>query len=116
MVCAPSSLSSSGSPLMPPSSSVGRYLSPILRLESSRKSLRLRMSSRSIILQPQATGSGIPQIKCYLNGVKLPGLLTLRALIAKAFGVILSVVGGLACGKEGPMIHSGILTLFTLNK
>ncbi|KAK2142066.1 hypothetical protein LSH36_1000g00029 [Paralvinella palmiformis] len=58
---------------------------------------------------PQAVGSGIPQIKCYLNGVKIPGLLTLRALIAKSFGVILSVSGGLACGKEGPMIHSGAI-------
>ena len=57
--------------------------------------------------QPQAAGSGIPQIKCYLNGVKIPGLLTLKALVAKAVGVILSVAGGLACGKEGPMIHSG---------
>ena len=39
--------------------------------------------------------------------MKIPGLLTLRALVAKAVGVILSVTGGLACGKEGPMIHSG---------
>ncbi len=44
-------------------------------------------------------GSGIPQIKCYLNGVKIPGLLSLRALVAKAVGVIFSVAGGLACGK-----------------
>ena len=53
----------------------------------------------TLTLQPQAAGSGIPQIKCYLNGVKIPGLLTLRALVAKAVGVILSVSGGLACGK-----------------
>ena len=51
------------------------------------------------VFQPQAAGSGIPQIKCYLNGVKIPGLLTLRALAAKSLGVILSVAGGLACGK-----------------
>ncbi|CAH1780242.1 unnamed protein product [Owenia fusiformis] len=56
---------------------------------------------------PQAAGSGIPQIKCYLNGVKIPGLLSIKTLAAKMFGVILSVGGGLACGKEGPMIHSG---------
>ena len=46
-----------------------------------------------------AAGSGIPQIKCYLNGIKMPGLLSLKTLIAKAGGVVLSVVGGLACGK-----------------
>ncbi len=51
------------------------------------------------ILQPHAAGSGIPQIKCYLNGIKLPGLLSLRTLVAKAGGVVLSVAGGLACGK-----------------
>lgn len=30
-------------------------------------------------------------------------------MIAKAGGVVLSVTGGLACGKEGPMIHSGAI-------
>ena len=44
-------------------------------------------------------GSGIPQIKCYLNGVKIPGLLSFRALVAKSVGVVFSVAGGLACGK-----------------
>jgi len=58
---------------------------------------------------PQAAGSGIPNIKCYLNGIRLPGLLSLKTLLAKAGGVVLSVTGGLACGKEGPMIHSGAI-------
>uniref|UniRef100_A0A8V0YYV2 Chloride channel protein n=1 Tax=Gallus gallus TaxID=9031 RepID=A0A8V0YYV2_CHICK len=53
------------------------------------------------------TGSGIPQIKCYLNGVKIPHVVRLKTLVIKVCGVILSVVGGLAVGKEGPMIHSG---------
>ena len=60
-------------------------------------------------MQPHAAGSGIPQVKCYLNGIKLPGLLSLTTLLAKAGGVVLSVTGGLACGKEGPMIHSGAI-------
>ncbi|XP_056008737.1 H(+)/Cl(-) exchange transporter 7-like isoform X5 [Ostrea edulis] len=58
-------------------------------------------------LQPMAAGSGIPYIKAYLNGVKIPGLLTFRAFVAKTLGVVLSILGGLACGKEGPMAHSG---------
>ncbi|KAL7976035.1 hypothetical protein Chor_014992 [Crotalus horridus] len=56
---------------------------------------------------PVAAGSGIPEIKCYLNGVKVPGIVRLRTLICKALGVLCSVAGGLFVGKEGPMIHSG---------
>ena len=52
-------------------------------------------------------GSGIPQVKCYLNGVKVPRVVRIKTLVCKAVGVTLSVLGGLAVGKEGPMIHSG---------
>ncbi|XP_022245786.1 H(+)/Cl(-) exchange transporter 7-like [Limulus polyphemus] len=58
-------------------------------------------------LAPVAAGSGIPVIKCYLNGVKVPEVVRVKTFIVKAVGVVLSVVGGLAVGKEGPMIHCG---------
>jgi len=60
-----------------------------------------------LLLEPVAAGSGIPQVKCYLNGVKVPRLVRIKTLACKAVGVTLSVVGGLAVGKEGPMVHSG---------
>ncbi|KAL8569547.1 hypothetical protein ACOMHN_002093 [Nucella lapillus] len=58
-------------------------------------------------VEPCAAGSGIPQIKCYLNGVKVPNVVRIKTLVSKVIGVIGAVVGGLAVGKEGPMIHSG---------
>lgn len=58
-------------------------------------------------MAPVAAGSGIPVIKCYLNGVKVPEVVRVKTYFAKMIGVICSVVGGLACGKEGPMIHCG---------
>ncbi|CAJ1369097.1 unnamed protein product [Effrenium voratum] len=60
-------------------------------------------------VEPLASGSGIPEIKSFLNGIHLPRLLDLKTLAAKAVGVIFSVGAGLPCGKEGPMIHSGAI-------
>ena len=46
-----------------------------------------------------AAGSGIPQIKCFLNGIKVPRVVRIKTLFCKFVGVILSVAGGLAIGK-----------------
>ncbi|KAH7522342.1 hypothetical protein FEM48_Zijuj07G0128200 [Ziziphus jujuba var. spinosa] len=71
--------------------------------------LALVYSSVYIITQfaPAAAGSGIPEIKGYLNGIDVHGILLLRTLIGKIFGSIGSVGGGLALGKEGPLVHTG---------
>ncbi|XP_059485794.1 H(+)/Cl(-) exchange transporter 7 [Neocloeon triangulifer] len=58
-------------------------------------------------VEPVAAGSGIPQVKCYLNGVKIARVVRIKTLLVKSIGVTCSVLGGLAVGKEGPMIHSG---------
>lgn len=52
-----------------------------------------------LCVSPVAAGSGIPQIKCFLNGVQIPGVVRLKTLFAKALGVACSVGGGLAAGK-----------------
>ncbi|KAJ0982306.1 hypothetical protein J5N97_010561 [Dioscorea zingiberensis] len=71
--------------------------------------LALVFSSVFIVTQfaPAAAGSGIPEIKGYLNGVDAHGILLFRTLIGKIFGSIGSVGGGLALGKEGPLVHTG---------
>ncbi|XP_031093188.1 chloride channel protein CLC-d-like isoform X2 [Ipomoea triloba] len=71
--------------------------------------LALVFSSVYIITHfaPAAAGSGIPEIKGYLNGIDTHGILLFRTLIGKIFGSIGSVGSGLALGKEGPLVHIG---------
>ena len=68
---------------------------------------RLIAFSKSTQIAPVSAGSGIPVIKCYLNGVKVPEVVRVKTYISKMFGVILTVLGGLFSGKEGPLIHCG---------
>lgn len=58
-------------------------------------------------IQPAATGSGLPQLKAFLNGVNIPNFLQLDTLAVKVVGVIFSVASGITCGKEGPLVHTG---------
>jgi len=57
--------------------------------------------------EPAAAGSGIPEIKAYLNGVNLDKAVKFRVVIAKVLGMCFSCSAGLPLGKEGPMIHAG---------
>ncbi|XP_065321613.1 H(+)/Cl(-) exchange transporter 7-like isoform X2 [Gordionus sp. m RMFG-2023] len=60
-----------------------------------------------VYIEPMASGSGISQIKCFLNGVKIPNIVRLKTLTIKIFGIICAISSGLIIGKEGPMIHIG---------
>lgn len=60
-------------------------------------------------IEPAAAGSGIPEIKSYLNGINLNKVVRIRVLFAKVVGMCFSVASGLPLGKEGPMIHSGAI-------
>ena len=60
-----------------------------------------------IVGEPLAKGSGIGEIKCYLNGIRLYRVVRFKTLVCKAVGILFSVAAGLPCGREGPMIHSG---------
>ncbi|XP_011196441.2 H(+)/Cl(-) exchange transporter 7 [Zeugodacus cucurbitae] len=58
-------------------------------------------------VEPITAGSGMPQVKSYLNGIKIPRIVRIKTLAVKAVGVVTAVVGGLVGGKEGPMAHAG---------
>ena len=56
-----------------------------------------------------AIGSGIPEVKSYLNGVRVPKVGNTITLVTKIFGTILSVSSGLVVGPEGPLVHIGAI-------
>lgn len=57
--------------------------------------------------EPNAAGSGIPEIKAYLNGVNRNRLVRIGVLVSKVLGMCFSCAASLPIGKEGPMIHAG---------
>ena len=61
----------------------------------------------TVWVAPAAAGSGIPQAKAELNGVRVPGALATTTLVVKLVGVTLVVASGLPCGREGPMVQLG---------
>ena len=61
------------------------------------------------VLQPEAGGGGTAQVKAFLNGIRMNGLLTFKALVVKIVGTICTLAGGMPNGKEGPLIHIGAI-------
>lgn len=66
-------------------------------------------ASICVFWSPVAAGSGIPEMKSYLNGVYIPGLLGLQTLVAKSAALVLALGGGILTGKQGPLNHIGAI-------
>ena len=64
---------------------------------------------------PAAAGSGLPELKAFLNGCHKPEILRPRTLAAKAIGTTLVVTSGLPIGREGPMVHIGAALAVSLS-
>uniref|UniRef100_A0A7S3K4I1 Chloride channel protein n=1 Tax=Aureoumbra lagunensis TaxID=44058 RepID=A0A7S3K4I1_9STRA len=60
-------------------------------------------------ISPGASGSGIPVVKAYLNGIRLEGCLSMRVFLVKFFGTALAVGAGATLGPEGPLVHLGAM-------
>lgn len=56
---------------------------------------------------PEAVGSGIPEVKAYLNGVRVKKFNNPSLLAVKMVGSILSVGSSMAVGMEGPLVMIG---------
>ncbi|KAH7641939.1 chloride channel protein 2-like [Dermatophagoides farinae] len=68
------------------------------------------------IISPQATGSGIPEMKTILRGVILHEYLSFRTLVAKLIGLACILGSGLPFGKEGPFVHTCSMVATILSK
>ncbi|PRP79785.1 chloride channel protein 2-like [Planoprotostelium fungivorum] len=55
-------------------------------------------------ISPFAAGSGIPEMKSILSGLKLKGYLSFDNLIAKIVGNVVAYCSDLSIGREGPYI------------
>lgn len=57
--------------------------------------------------EPLCAGSGIPEVKGYLNGNGIPHLFSVEALAVRVLGVVLATAAGFPIGREGPMVCIG---------
>jgi len=91
----------------------GKYLTGFLTFYAMQTCLTA-WAAMWVTLEPMSGGSGIPEVKIFLNGIDLPRVTSFFTGVAKILGVIGSVAGGLPVGKEGPMVHSGAVIAATV--
>ena len=56
---------------------------------------------------PMARGSGIPELKGYLNGNRQQGLFHWRTFAWRSVGICLVITATMPFGREGPSVHIG---------
>eukprot|EP01052_Picozoa_sp_SAG31_P009613 SAG31_NODE_509_length_14732_cov_13.043600_1_plen_725_part_00 len=57
------------------------------------------------LIDDNAVGSGLPQMKSILSGFAIHKYLSLRTCVAKVLGLVVATGAGLSIGKEGPFVH-----------
>ncbi|KAF7802251.1 chloride channel protein CLC-c-like [Senna tora] len=84
-----------------------KYYQAFAALASCNMILAIAAAILCAYIAPAAAGSGIPEVKAYLNGVDSHSILAPSTLFVKIFGSIFGVAAGFVVGKEGPMVHTG---------
>ncbi|WOL12689.1 chloride channel protein CLC-c [Canna indica] len=84
-----------------------RYITAFLTYGGINVVLAAASAALCAYVAPAAAGSGIPEVKAYLNGVDAYSILAPSTLFVKIFGSIGGVSAGFVLGKEGPMVHTG---------
>lgn len=72
-----------------------------MQLTIFNMAMALLSSAMCVYWAPSAVGSGIPEVKAYLNGVRVPSFAFMSTFLTKIIGTILSVSSGLVVGPEG---------------
>jgi H+/Cl- antiporter ClcA len=75
----------------------GRFGMAFLVFSVSNLVLTLFASIITAFIAPAAAGSGIPEVKAYLNGVDAPGIFSLRTLVVKVAIFLWSFLDSMAC-------------------
>ncbi|CAM0876621.1 unnamed protein product [Alopecurus aequalis] len=83
------------------------YWTAFFLFAGTNLALLLFASAITASISPAAGGSGIPEVKAYLNGVDAPNIFSLKTLAVKIVGNIAAVSSSLHVGKAGPMVHTG---------
>ncbi|KDP44103.1 hypothetical protein JCGZ_05570 [Jatropha curcas] len=84
-----------------------QYFKAFATYAGSNIALAVAAAALCAFIAPAAAGSGIPEVKAYLNGIDAHSILAPGTLFVKIFGSILGVSAGFVVGKEGPMVHTG---------
>ena len=63
---------------------------------------------------PFSGGSGIPEVKVMLGGTPMPQYTTFRCLVTKVIGLAIAIGSGMFVGKQGPMVHVGLMAAVAL--
>lgn len=67
-------------------------------------------------ISPKAVGSGVPQVKTVLSGVRIYRFLEMKVLFAKLIALVFSAASGVGTGIEGPLIHMSAAISYNLSK